>query len=98
MRLPGPGASGLAARHAASAGIRHTFLMNQPGPHDDHRRTSREADWLRENAEALESSNRYVERHGLPLWSHSVLGGAEGAGEQAIMDFAHGGRTRCKDH
>ncbi len=26
-----------------------------------------EAQWLRENAEAIESSNRYFEEHGLPL-------------------------------
>lgn len=27
----------------------------------------REARWLRENQDAIESSNAYVERHGLPL-------------------------------
>jgi Post-segregation antitoxin CcdA len=49
--------------------------MTEPTPPDDKRgRTQREADWLRENAAALESSNRYVELHGLPLqqfWLHS---------------------------
>jgi Post-segregation antitoxin CcdA len=49
--------------------------MTEPNPHDDqHGRAEREADWLRENADALESSNRYVERYGLPLqrfWLHS---------------------------
>jgi len=28
---------------------------------------AREARWLAENAEAIESSNRWVEEHGLPL-------------------------------
>lgn len=37
--------------------------MTQPTPRDH----GREAHWLQENAEALESSNRCVERHGLPL-------------------------------
>ncbi len=43
-------------------------MMTEPTPPDDNRgRTRREVDWLRENAAALESSNRYVELHGLPL-------------------------------
>ena len=49
--------------------------MTAPDPHDDRDRASREVDWLRENGDALESSNRYVERHGLPLqayWLKSV--------------------------
>ncbi len=29
--------------------------------------TEREARWLRENRQAIESANAYVERHGLPL-------------------------------
>jgi antitoxin CcdA len=29
--------------------------------------------WLEENAEALESSNRYVEQHGLPLASRRLF-------------------------
>jgi antitoxin CcdA len=29
--------------------------------------------WLRENAEALESSNRYVEEHGLPLAKYRMF-------------------------
>jgi hypothetical protein len=41
--------------------------MTAPAPHDDQGRAQREADWLRENAAALESSNLYVERYGLPL-------------------------------
>ena len=42
--------------------------MTKPNPHDDQfGRATREAHWLQENAEALESSNQYVERHGLPL-------------------------------
>lgn len=42
--------------------------MTEPTPPDDKRgRPQREADWLRENSAALESSNRYVELHGLPL-------------------------------
>jgi len=49
--------------------------MTEPTPPDYIRgRTQREADWLRENADALESSNRYVARYGLPLqrfWLHS---------------------------
>lgn len=28
---------------------------------------AKEAQWLAENAEAIESSNKYVEEHGLPL-------------------------------
>ncbi len=31
---------------------------------------AREAQWKRENAEALESSNRFVETRGLPLMAH----------------------------
>lgn len=49
--------------------------MTAPDLHDDRDRASREVDWLRENADALESSNRYVELHGLPLqayWLQSV--------------------------
>lgn len=31
---------------------------------------ARAAEWKRENAAALQSSNEWVERHGLPLHSH----------------------------
>jgi antitoxin CcdA len=30
-------------------------------------RKAREAEWLRENAEAIEAHNRWIEEHGLPL-------------------------------
>lgn len=91
--LPGPGASGLAARHAASAGIRHTSPMTAPAPHDDQGRAQRESVWLRENAEALESSNRYVERHGLPLRAHWAFGDRpESSSEVAAM-----GQRRTED-
>lgn len=33
----------------------------------------REARWLEENAEAIESSNRYVEKHGLPLAKYRLF-------------------------
>lgn len=33
----------------------------------------REAEWLEENREALDSSNAYVEKHGLPLARYRTL-------------------------
>lgn len=41
--------------HAAEAGLREAI------------RAEKERRWLEENAEAIESSNRYIEEHGLPL-------------------------------
>lgn len=34
---------------------------------------TRAANWLRENKAALESSNAYVEKHGLPLAKHRLF-------------------------
>lgn len=36
-------------------------------------KATREARWLEENAEAIESSNRYVEKHGLPLAKYRLF-------------------------
>ncbi|MBX9899089.1 MAG: type II toxin-antitoxin system CcdA family antitoxin [Qipengyuania sp.] len=36
-------------------------------------KATREAHWLEENAEAIESSNRYVEKHGLPLAKYRLF-------------------------
>jgi antitoxin CcdA len=44
---------------AAEAGLRDAIL--------------RAAEWKRENAAAIESSNRYVEEHGLPLERYRQL-------------------------
>ena len=51
-------ALGINVSRAAEAGIADAVM-----------RRKRE-DWLRENAAAIESSNRYVETHGLPLARH----------------------------
>ena len=36
-------------------------------------KATREARWRQDNAEAIESSNRYVEKHGLPLAKYRLF-------------------------
>lgn len=49
--------------------------------------------WLAENHDALESSNAYIEEHGLPLarYWHEVLTGRAGADDNGIAN--KGGAT-----
>jgi hypothetical protein len=52
-------------RGAADAIVKSAFDVLKPEV--DRRRDAVEANWRRENAEAIASSNAYVAQHGLPL-------------------------------
>ncbi|OSZ65344.1 hypothetical protein CAP39_12810 [Sphingomonas sp. IBVSS1] len=41
--------------------------LTQPVSQSDKAAVDQSTGWLRENAEAIRSSNAYVEKHGLPL-------------------------------
>ncbi len=52
---------GLSLSEAAEVGLRQAV------------KRAKEEAWLRENQKAIESSNRYVEKHGLPLEKYRLF-------------------------
>ncbi len=69
---------------------RHTDSMAATDDTDDARADAeRSARWLTENAAAIESSNRYVEQHGLPLGAVRAQpdSGGDGSDEQAQAEL-----------